>query len=83
MVLRGARIGGEGHLLFSSSRKGTQEAAITTVTDSRGGQVSFYSQLRIPIESTAAFFTYPTTSGCYAIQADSDSFSEVIVFKAN
>lgn len=81
VVLRGARIGGEGHLLFSGSGKGTQETAITTVTDSRGGQVSFYPQLRIPIESSAAFFTYPTTSGCYAIQADSDSFTEVIVFK--
>jgi hypothetical protein len=81
-VLRGARIDGDGHLYFAGSGAGPQEVATITVTDSRGGQVSFYPQLRVPIDSTAAFFTYPTTSGCYAIQADSDSFTEVIVFKA-
>jgi hypothetical protein len=81
-VLRGARIDGDGHLYFGGSGKGPQEVASVTVTDSRGGQVSFYPQLRLPIDSSAAFFTYPTASGCYAIQADSDSFSEVVVFKA-
>jgi hypothetical protein len=37
----------------------------------------------VSLQCNAAFYAYPTTSGCYAIQADSDSFSEVIVFPAS
>ena len=52
------------------------------MTDPQGGQEPFYSELRLSVDNNAVFYTYPTSPGCYAIQADSDSFSEVIVFKA-
>jgi hypothetical protein len=82
VVLRGARLDGDGRLYFGGSGVGVQQEAGATVTDSRGAQTPFYPQLRIPMESTASFYTYPTNSGCYAIQADSDRFSEIIVFRA-
>ena len=82
VVLRGARIDGSDQLYFGGNGMSAQQVAATTVTDPNGGQMPFYEQLRIPVESSSAFYTYPTTSGCYAIQADSQDFSEVIVFKA-
>jgi hypothetical protein len=83
VLLRGGRLDGQGKLFFDGEGTGPPGAAQMTVTDSRGGQTIFFSELRLPDDSNAAFYTYPTTSGCYAIQADSGSFSEVIVFTAS
>jgi len=81
ILLRGRRVDGEGQLYFDGDGHGPSDAVRMTVADSRGGQTAFYSELGLPRDAGVAFYTYPTTSGCYAIQADSDRFSEVIVFE--
>ena len=81
VLLRGGRLDGPGSLYFDGDGNGSPEANRRTVVDALGAQTAFYSELRLPRDSNAAFYTYPTTSGCYAIRADSDRFSEIIVFK--
>jgi hypothetical protein len=83
VLLRGSRLDGSGTLYFDGRGTGPSDAKQVTVVDSRGGQTPFFSELRLPLDSNAAFYAYPTTAGCYAIQADSDSFSEVLVFPAS
>jgi hypothetical protein len=83
ILLRGGRLDGSGALYFDGQGPGPTDAKQVTVVDSRGGQTPFFSELRLPLDSNAAFYAYPTTAGCYAIQADSDGFSEVIVFHAS
>jgi hypothetical protein len=80
-LLRGSRLDNAGTLYFGGVGVSRTDVAVT-VTDLQGAQVPFYGDLRLPIDSSAAFYTYPTGAGCYGIQADSDGFSEVIVFKA-
>ncbi len=80
VLLRGSRLDGSGTLYFDGQGTGPSDAKQVTVVDSRGGQTPFFSELRLPLDSNAAFYAYPTTAGCYAIRADSGSFSEVIVF---
>lgn len=82
VLLRGSRLDGSGKLYFGGFGIGSIDVAAVSVTDPQGGQVPFYAELPLSIESTAVFYTYPTSAGCYGIQADSDNFSEVIVFKA-
>ena len=82
VLLRGRRLDGQGRLYFGENGLGTTAVAGITVTDPQGGQVPFSPELRLPVDSSAAFYLYPMTSGCYGIQADSDGFSEVIVFEA-
>jgi len=82
VLLRGSSLDGAGTLYFGGVGVGRSDLAGVTVTDSQGVDVPFYSDLRLPIDSSAAFYAYPTSAGCYGIQADSDGFSEVIVFKA-
>jgi hypothetical protein len=81
VLLRGSRLDNAGTLYFGGVGVSRTDVAVT-VTDLQGAQVPFYGDLRLPIDSSAAFYTYPTGAGCYGIQADSDGFSEVIVFKA-
>lgn len=83
VLLRGGQLDGQGKLYFDGQGTAPPSAAQITVIDSRGGHTPFFSELRLPDDSNAAFYAYPTTSGCYAIQADSDTFSEVIVFTAS
>jgi hypothetical protein len=78
VLLRGARIDGPGELYFGGN--GIQGSG-ARVIDADGTMI-FYSQLSLPGGSAGSFYTYPTKAGCYAIQADSDNFSEVVVFKA-
>jgi hypothetical protein len=78
VLLRGARIDGPGELYFGGN--GIQGSG-ARVIDAEG-TMNFYSQLSLPGGSAGSFYTYPTKAGCYAIQADSDTFSEVVVFKA-
>lgn len=82
VLLRGGRIDGQGELYFGGNGIGPTDVAGVAVTDAQGGPVLFFPELRLPVDSSAAFYLYPTTTGCYAIQADSDGFSEVIVFRA-
>jgi hypothetical protein len=53
------------------------------VTQSSAGGVSatFYERV-IDRGSQDAFYVYPATKGCYAIQVDGPSFEEVIVITA-
>ena len=81
-LLRGGRLDGQGSLYFAGNGISNPEPSRITVPDPQGGQILFYPLLRLPVESNAAFYLYPTTAGCYAIQADSDKFSEVVIFKA-
>jgi hypothetical protein len=81
-LIRGARVDGVGELHFGGNGISNPGVTEITVTDPAGGHVPFYPELRLPVDSNAAFYLYPTTAGCYAMQADSDNFSEVVVFKA-
>src|SRR6266849_1553728 len=78
VLLRGARIDGLGELYFGGNDN-QGSGALVIYAD---GTMNFYSQLSLPGCSAGSFYTYPTRAGCYAIQADSDNFSEVVVFKA-
>ena len=78
VLLRGARIDGLGELYFGGD--GIQGSGARVID--ADGTMNFYSQLSLPGASAGSFYTYPTKPGCYAIQADSDTFSEVVVFKA-
>ena len=83
VLLRGARLDGLGALYFAGNGISNPEPSRVTVPDPQGGgQILFYPQLRLPVESNAAFYLYPSSAGCYAMQADADNFSEVVVFKA-
>ncbi|MHB8611240.1 MAG: hypothetical protein ACYDAL_02275 [Candidatus Dormibacteraceae bacterium] len=82
-MLRGGRLDGSGALYFDGQGTGPTDAKEITVVDPGGGQTPFFGELRLPLDSNAAFYAYPTTAGCYAIQADSDGFSEVIVLPAS
>jgi hypothetical protein len=81
-LLRGGQLDGQGFLYFAGNGISNPEPSRLTVTDADGNRVLFYPQLRLPVDSNAAFYLYPTKAGCFAIQADSGTFSEVIVFKA-
>jgi len=82
VLLRGSRVDGLAGLYFGGTGINEPDVSRINVTDAQGGQVPFYPQLRLPVDSTAAFYLYPGSVGCFAMQADSDSFSEVVVFKA-
>jgi len=82
VLLRGSRLDGDGKLFFGGNGITSGAGAGITVIDSKGGVVPFYPRLRLPVDSNAAFYLYPTAAGCFAIQADSDAFSEVVVFRA-
>jgi hypothetical protein len=81
-LLRGSQLDGQGALYFAGNGISNPDPSRITVTDVDGNRVLFYPQLRLPVESSAAFYLYPTKVGCYAIQADSGNFSEVVIFKA-
>ena len=83
ILLRGSRLDGQGKLYFGGTGTSDPGPSGITVTDAQGSDVAFHPLLRLPVDSNAAFYLYPTTKGCYAIQADSEGFSEVIVFKAS
>jgi len=83
VLLRGSRLDGPGKVYFGGPGIAPNEAASISVNDPQGGQVLFYGELQQSVDSSAVFYTYPTSSGCYGIQADSDGFSEVIIFKVS
>jgi hypothetical protein len=81
VVLRGGRLDGPGKLYFGGPGVTPNEAAAAvSVIDPQGGRAPFYGELQMSVGSSAVFYTYPTTAGCYGIQVDSEGFSEVVVF---
>jgi len=83
LLLRGARLDGSGKVYFGGPGiTPPSEAGGISVSDPQGGQIAFYGELQLSVDGSAVFYTYPTSPGCYGIQADSDDFSEVIVFRA-
>jgi hypothetical protein len=79
VLFRGGRVDGAGKLTFS----GTPADSEVGVTQSSAGAVSasFYERV-IDRGSQDAFYVYPATKGCYAIQVDGPSFEDVIVINA-
>jgi len=83
VLLRGSRLDGLGKLYFGGPGVAPNETAVISVTDPQGSQVPFYGELQLSVDTSAVFYTYPTSAGCYGIQADSDGSSEVIVFRVS
>ncbi|HSS95266.1 MAG TPA: hypothetical protein VLR46_14930 [Candidatus Dormibacteraeota bacterium] len=81
-LVRGAQLDGSGTLYFGGNGISNPEPSRVTVADAGGSRILFYPELRLPVDSSAAFYLYPTTVGCFAMQVDSNSFSEVVVFRA-
>jgi hypothetical protein len=80
LLLRGARIDpGLGRLGFGGNDLGQAGAGDYWVKDPQGVKVNFYTQLATS-GSGGAFYVDLGMQGCYAIQADSASFSAVVVF---
>src|SRR3984893_14699275 len=80
VLLRGGRVDGTGSLTFSGN---PADHADTGVTLSSAGGVSatFYERV-IDLGTEDAFYVYPATTGCYALQVDGGSFEDVIVISA-
>ena len=80
VLFRGGRIDGTGSLKFSGS---PAEHSDPGVTLSSGGGITatFYEHVIDP-GSEGAFYVYPATAGCYALQVDGASFDDVIVITA-
>jgi hypothetical protein len=82
VLLRGGRVDGQGSLYFEGGDAGPAGPPAVTAVDPQGRTAYFLGEMRLPARSGGSFYTYPTTSGCYAIQADSSRFTEVLVFDA-
>jgi hypothetical protein len=80
VLFRGGRVDGTGSLKFSGSPADPAEIGVTL---SSGGGVSstFYERV-IDTGRDDAFYVYPATTGCYALQVDGASFEDVIVITA-
>jgi hypothetical protein len=85
ILLRGGRIDGSGRLKFSGSPADLSEKAEIPPSpggDPGSGSWAFYTTILDPGPDNA-LYVYPSTAGCYAIQVDAPSFSEVVVIKAS
>ncbi len=80
VLFRGGRVDGPGKLMFSGNPADPSEKGVSL---SSGGGVSatFYENV-VARGTDDAFFVYPATAGCYALQVDSPSFEDVIVITA-
>lgn len=81
-LLRGLQSDGMGQLYFGGAGINVPGVVGIMITDPQGGQVPFYPQIRLPADSTASFYMYPTAAGCYDIQVDNEFDDEFITFKA-
>ena len=80
VLFRGSRVEGAGPLRFSGS---PADAADNGLSLSSNGGVSATFYQRVISQGVAdAFYVYPETTGCYALQVDAPSFEEVIVISA-
>jgi hypothetical protein len=80
VLFRGGRIDGAGKLTFSGSPASPSEVGVTKSSEG-GVSATFYERV-IAGGAEDAFYVYPATSGCYAIQVDGPSFEDVIVITA-
>ena len=80
VLFRGGRVDGTGTLMFSGN---PADPSVKGVSLSSGGGVSasFYENV-VERGTNDAFYVYPATAGCYAMQVDGPSFEDVIVITA-
>ena len=80
VLFRGDRLDGAGRLQFSGSPADPSDKGVTV--SSNGGISAVFYERVIDLGAGDAFYVYPTTTGCYALQVDGSSFEEVIVISA-
>jgi hypothetical protein len=80
VLLRGGRVDGAGKLMFSGNRANPSERGLTLSSDG-GVSATFYENV-VDRGTNDAFYVYPATAGCYAMQVDGPSFEDVIVITA-
>jgi hypothetical protein len=87
VLLRGARLDGSGTLKFDGEPANLSEAG-ETLSSAGGVTRTFYRSVLSPGAtqpdgSTAdVFYLYPSSPGCYALQADGNNFEAIVVFIA-
>jgi hypothetical protein len=80
VLFRGGRVDGTGSLKFSGNPADKSEIGVT-LSSGGGVSASFYERV-IDSGPDDAFYVYPATRGCYALQVDGASFQDVIVISA-
>lgn len=80
VLFRGGRVDGPGKLTFSGSPADPSDVGVTL--SSGGGVSAIFYELVIDRATGDAFYVYPATRGCYALQADGPSFEDVVVITA-
>jgi hypothetical protein len=80
VLFRGGRVGGSGKLTFSGTPADPSEVGVS-LTSGGGVTGTFYERV-IDRGTQDAFYVYPATKGCYAIQVDGPSFEDIIVINA-
>ena len=80
VLFRGARVDGAGLLQFSGSPAGLSDKG-ATLSSEGGVTATFYPRVIAPGPADA-FYVYPATAGCYALQVDGLSFEQIIVIRA-
>jgi hypothetical protein len=80
VLFRGGRVDGAGSLQFSGSPADPWDKGLTL--SSNGGVSATFYQRVIDQGVGDAFYLYPATTGCYALQVDGPSFEDVIVIRA-
>jgi hypothetical protein len=79
VLLRGGRIDGVGRLKFSGSPADSAEKAETQAA--AAGSWAFYKAIVGGTED--AFYLFPSTMGCYAVQVDGPNFQDIITITAS
>jgi hypothetical protein len=82
LLFRGGRIDGSGSLTFSGSPAEQSQMGVTLTSSGGGVSATFYERV-IALGRGDAFYVYPATTGCYALQVDGTSFEDVIVITAD
>lgn len=80
LLFRGARIDGVGQLQFSGQPATALDRA--TYRSSGGGVSDFFYERVLQQTGGGALYVYPSTKGCYVLQADAATFEDVIVVTA-
>ena len=80
VLFRGGRVDGAGSLRFSGSPADASERGLGL--SSNGGVSATFYQRVISQGVADAFYLYPETTGCYALQVDGPSFEEIIVISS-
>jgi len=81
ILFRGGRIDGVGRLEFSGERATASDIAMRLTSNGGVSDVFYDRVLHGP--GGDAFYVYPSTKGCYAIQVDAPTFEDVIVVSAS